>query len=278
MSQLRERFIRDLTIRNYSPSTIKSYVSALSCLGQRYKRCPSQITAEQIKQYLDELVKAKKSWSTINIVISSINRFYIETLGKDYSIERQKRPKKQSKLPCILSKEEVNRIISVHKNTKHRLILMTIYSAGLRIGELCRLKLTDIDSARMRIKIRNAKGHKDREVILSKILLEELREYYKKIHPKTYLFNGWKATRSIAVSTVRHIFNQAIKKCNIKKEVTPHSLRHSFATHLMDNGIDMRIIQSMMGHKSLKTTMIYCHLTEGKYGDIKSPLDDMSLN
>lgn len=176
MSQLRKRFIRDLTIRNYSPLTIRSYVSALSQLACRYKRCPSQITVEEMKDYLDEMVKAKKSWSTLNIFISSVNRFYKETLGKEGVLDRLKRAKKQRKLPSILSKQEVNKIINAHKNIKHRLILMTIYSAGLRIGELCRLKLTDIDSARMRIKIRDAKGHKDREVILSGMLLSELKK------------------------------------------------------------------------------------------------------
>ena len=275
MSQLRKRFIRDLTIRNYSPSTIKCYVSALSQIARRYNKCPSQITVEEMKDYLEEMVKAQKSWSTLNIVISSINKFYTDTLGKEDILDRLKRPKKQSKLPCVLSKEEVDRIIRVHTNTKHRLILMTIYSAGLRIGEVCRLKLSDIDSSRMRIIVKNAKGHKDREVILSAILLEELRIYFKRYHPKTYLFNGQTLDQPISASSVRNIFKRAIKKSNIYKNASTHTLRHSFATHLMDNGIDMRVIQSILGHKSLKSTMIYCHLTDGKYGDVKSPLDDL---
>ena len=276
MSQLRERFIRDLTIRNYSPRTIRSYVSAVSHLARQYGKCPSQVTVDELKEYINDLFKAGKSWSTVNVVISAINRFHVDTLGQDYILNKLPRPRSESKLPCVFSTQEVEILLECIKNLKHKTLLMTIYSAGLRIGEACRLKLSDIDSGRMRILVRNAKGHKDREVILAKKLLISLRQYFRSYRPEVYLFNGRTPGQPITLSTAQKAFKKALRISKIHKNASSHTLRHSYATHLMDKGIDIRIIQSLMGHKSMKTTMRYCHLTKSKYADVKSPLDELS--
>ncbi len=275
MSQLRERFIRDLTIRNYSPRTIHSYVTVVSKLAQRYEKCPSQVTIEELKEYINERVKAGKSWSTVNLIISAINRFHVDTLGQEHILERIARPKGESKLPCVFSTEDVEALLGCVKNIKHRVLLMTIYSSGLRIGEVCRLKINDIDSSRMRLIVRNGKGHKDREVILSRKLLVALREYFSLYHPEVYLFNGRTPGMPYSISSTRQVFRRALRTSKINKKACPHTLRHSYATHLMDKGIDVRIIQSLLGHKSIKTTMLYCHLTKSKYASVTSPLDDL---
>ena len=276
MSQLRERFIRDLTIRNYSPRTIRSYVSALIHLACKYNKCPSQISAEELKGHINDLVQSGKSWSTVNLVISAVNRFHVESLGNERQLDRLKRPKAELKLPCVLSIEEIDQLMGSVRNLKHRCLLMTIYSAGLRISEVCHLKLSDIDSSRMRIIIRNAKGHKDREVILSPKLLIILRDYFKRYHPQVYLFNGFVYGSPYTVRSTQKVFKKALKQAGINKKASTHTLRHSYATHLMDKGIDIRIIQSLLGHKSMKSTMRYCHLSNAKYADVKSPLDDLS--
>jgi site-specific recombinase XerD len=277
MSQLKARFVRDLKIRNYSPSTIKSYVSSIILLAKHFKKCPSKISSEELKDYLDILVSTGKSWATINQFISAVNRLHVDTLNNPYPMERIKRPRKQSKVPSILSVDEVKTIIDSIVNLKHKTIVMTIYSGGLRISELCHLRLSDIDSSRMRIIIRNAKGHKDREVILSAKLLVILRKYFIGYHPKTYLFNGMQHGSQYSNSSIRKILKRALTKCGIHKKVCVHTLRHSYATHLMDKGIDLRIIQSLLGHKSIKSTMRYCHLSKVKYAEVKSPLDDLSF-
>jgi site-specific recombinase XerD len=154
---------------------------------------------------------------------------------------------------------------------------MTIYSAGLRIGETKNLKLVDIDSSRMRIIVRDAKGHKDREVILSDKLLGILREYYTRYRPISFLFFGFNRNAPISSSTIQKICKRALKRAKIDKKASSHTLRHSYATHLMDKGIDLRIIQALLGHKSIKTTMQYCHLTKSRFADVKSPLDDLVI-
>ena len=188
MSQLRKRFIRDLNIRNYSQNTIKHYVGALSKLARHFGKCPSEISAEELKEYLNLLTLSNKSWSTVNMVISSVSLLYSVTLGKPPVMERIVRPKNVSKIPSVLSVEEVERFFAAIRNLKHRALFMTMYSAGLRVGEARNLNLSDIDSSRMRIIVRNAKGHKDREVILSDKLLGVLREYYIGYRPKLCWF------------------------------------------------------------------------------------------
>jgi site-specific recombinase XerD len=188
-----------------------------------------------------------------------------------------KRPRKDKKLPVILSKEEVANILSSVDNIKHKAILMLVYSAGLRVGEVVRLKPEDIDSKRMLIHVKGSKGRKDRYTVLSEIALQTLREYWKKYRPEKWLFEGAKEGRYISTRTADHIFRNACEKAGIKKEVSLHTLRHSFATHLLEGGTDLRYIQELLGHTHSKTTEIYTHVSTKSLGKIVSPLDTLNL-
>ena len=278
MSTLRKRFIRDLKIQNYSDHTITSYVSSISQIARYHDCCPSHLSVEQIKDYISHLRDLGRSWSTINLLISALNTFYIGTLGQPQKMEPISRPKKQSKIPNIFSPEEVTRLLKAVNNVKHRTFLMTMYAGGLRISEACKLKVIDVDSARMRIIVRNAKGHKDREVLLSKNLLKHLRVYYQKYRPDGYLFPGRDKSRPYSRTSARLIFARALKNAGLTKKATTHTLRHSFATHMMESGIDIRIVQSQLGHKSLRTTLQFCHLTDRSMAAVRSPFDDLSIN
>jgi len=277
MSQLRKRFIRDLKIRNYSSNTIRNYVTAVELLSRFYGICPSAITTEQIKDYLETLLKNKKSWSNVNIKMSAFNLFYRDTLEQGWKVQTLKRPKSQKRLPVVFTQEEVTRFLSVIGNVKHRTVMMTIYSAGLRCGEAANLRIRDIDSKRYRMMIRDAKGHRDREVILSKRLLTYLREYVRLCKPKDYLFYGQNINRPISTSSLRKIFKSAVEKSGIEKASHLHTLRHSFATHLLNKGVDIRIIQKLLGHRSVSTTVIYCHISKHRFDNTQSPLDDLAI-
>ena len=277
MSALRERFIRDLRIENYSERTIKSYVAEISLLARHYNKCPTIITEVEIKNYIEFRLAAGRSWSSINLFISAMHKLFNNTLNIPQRLERINRPKVEKKIPSVLSQDEVLTIIESTKNLKHRTFLMTIYSAGLRVGEACELRVGDIDSARMRIIVRNGKGHKDREVTLSELLLTSLRAYFKQYRPDTYLFPGMNRSKPYSQSSARAVLKKALKRSGITKKATPHTLRHSYATHMMDKGIDLRFIQALLGHKSIKTTLHYCHLSKHGMQSISSPLDDLNL-
>jgi site-specific recombinase XerD len=277
MSALRERFIRDLTIENYSKRTIISYVGEISLLARHYNKCPTAITEEEIKDYIAMRQAKGRSWSSINMFISALHKLFNTTLNDPRHLERINRPKVVKKIPSVLSQEEVLSILESTYNLKHKTFLMTIYSAGLRVGEACQLCVGDIDSARMRIIVRNGKGHKDREVRLSELLLSTLRVYFKQYRPVSYLFPGRDKSKAYSQSSVRAILKKALKRSGITKKATPHTLRHSYATHMMDKGIDIRFIQAFLGHKSIKTTLHYCHLSKAGMHAITSPLDDLKL-
>lgn len=277
MSQLRKRFIRDMRIRNYSDHTIRHYVMAVEHLSVYHGMCPSEISGEQIKDYLGSLLKNKNSWSNVNIKMSAFNLFFRDTLNQSWKIQSLKRPKAIKRLPIVFTEEEVASILNATENVKHRAILMTIYGAGLRCSEANTLKVSDIDSKRFRIKIRDTKGRQDREAILSKKLLLYLREYVKEYSPKEYLFYGEDIERPISISSMQKMITASVIKSGIKKKGSLHTLRHSFATHLFNKGVDLRIIQKLLGHRSIKTTLVYCHLSKRRFEDTQSPLDDLSV-
>ena len=214
------------------------------------------------------------SLSQQNQRINAIKFYYEKVLGRVKEFYDIERPRRERKLPTVLSKEEVKLMLDNTDNLKHKCILTTIYSGGLRRSELIELKVKDIDSSRKLIKIRNAKGKKDRYTILSGTLVKLLREYYKVYRPKEWLFEGQDGGQYSA-SSIEKIFHRAIHKAGIQKEVTPHSLRHSFATHLLEQGINLRYIQEILGHESPKTTQIYTHVATHEIGNIKNPLDDL---
>ena len=218
------------------------------------------------------MVRRDLSNSYINQAINSIKFYYEIVLGMPNRFYQIERPRKEKKLPKILSNAEVKKLISATTNIKHKCILALLYSAGLRRGELLNLRPSDIDSERMLVKVNDAKGNKDRYTLLAKSTLKDLRLYYKQYRPKDYLFEGQKGDRYSA-SSVANIIKQTTKKARIKKHVTAHILRHSFATHLIENGTDLRYIQILLGHNSTKTTEIYTHVASNTFNSIKNPLD-----
>lgn len=217
------------------------------------------------------MVNQKKvAASTLNIIISALKFYYGEVLQKNFIYEI-KRPKKDKKLPVVLGNEEVKRILNAISNIKHKVILMLVYSGGLQVGEIIKLRPEDIDSNRKLIYIRASKGRKDRYTLLSNVALQTLREYWKKEKPQKWLFPSWNKEKHITARTVQKIFQNACKKDGISKDVSVHSLRHSFATHLLESGIYLRYIQEPLGHKSSKTTEIYTHLSTKKSFCNKEP-------
>jgi site-specific recombinase XerD len=269
---------KELLSRKYSYKTVKGYLyynrDFLNFIG----KTPANINDSDIKDYLFYLAEEKQSaTSTLNQAINAL-KFYYGTMLKKKFVYEVKRPRKDKKLPIVLSKEEVAKILSSVDNIKHKAILMLVYSAGLRVGEVVKLKVEDIDSKRMLIHIKGSKGRKDRYTLLSEKALNILREYWKRYKSAKWLFEGAKAGRYLSTRTVQVIFEHAKEKAGIKKDVTVHSLRHSFATHLLEGGTDLRYIQELLGHAHSKTTEIYTHVSTKSIGKIKSPLDSLNLN
>lgn len=268
-----ESYLRKLELKKYANNTVKTYVSCFENFINYYNEQDiNKLDENDIRNYLAFLIKTNRSDSYINQAINSIKFYYETVLGlpnRFYSIER---PRKSIKLPVVLSKGDVLSIISNANNLKHKCIISLLYSAGLRRSELLNLKLTDIESNRMLIRVRDAKGNKDRYTLLSKNVLKDLRVYYKKYRPVNYLFEGQNKEQYSANSVGKVISNTA-KKAGIKIPVTPHTLRHSFATHLLESGTDIRYIQLLLGHNSTKTTEIYTHVAKNSFSSIKNPLD-----
>ncbi len=268
-----EEYLQKLKLKKYSNSTVKSYVHSFEAFINYYKGVELlSLNENDIRVYLQKLIEEERSNSYINIAINAIKFYYEMVLGmpnRFYSIER---PRKEFKLPKVLSKEEVLSIIDHTNNIKHRCIICLLYSSGLRRNELLNLKLNDIDSKRMVIRVEQAKGNKDRYTVLNKIVLEDLRKYYKKYNPKTYLFEGPILGNKYSHSSVLKIVVNAAERAGISIRVSPHILRHSFATHLLESGIDIRYIQLLLGHNSTKTTEIYTHVATNTFTDIKDLL------
>jgi len=269
----------ELEYRNFSPSSVKSYCTTMSAMEERLGKALSSITTEEFKVYLHDLIfNQRRSTSLINQHISAFKIFYSDILKNDWERIKIKRPKKVQKLPVVLSMDEVERLISVIINIKHRAMVMLLYSAGLRRSELLQIKPSDIDSENMKIHVRQGKGKKDRFTILSSKCLELLRLHYKLNRPKTYLFEPQGNEGStIAPTSLANILKKNAQKANIKKEVSPHTLRHSFATHMLEQGVNIKLIQRFLGHTSLKTTSVYLHLTNIDLTKVKSPLESMNV-
>ena len=272
-----EEFYRKLEIKMYSSSTANTYISFFEKFMNYYKdKSLSTIDENDIRNYLQKLVKEGRSHSYLNQAVNSIKFYYEVVMGmpnRFYSIER---PRPEHKLPKVISPEEVADLIKHTSNLKHKCIISLLYSAGLRRGELLNLKIENIDGKRMLIYVNGAKGNKDRVTILSANVLNMLREYFKEYRPKKFLFEGGKGL-SYSSTSVLAIIKKAAIRAKIKKNVTPHMLRHSFATHLLENGADIRYIQTLMGHSSTKTTEIYTQITIKHIKDIESPFDSLNL-
>ena len=273
-----EAFVNKLKTRRYSANTIRTYTDLFEEFINYYPGLdPKEISEKDIMQFLRYLVDERQiSTSYQNQSINAIKFYYEQVLKgkrKFYFVER---PRKEKRLPVVLSEEEVVRIFSQVNNLKHKCLLMLIYSAGLRIGEALNIKVVDIDSGRGQVSIRGAKGNKDRVSLLSASLLPPLREYYQRYQPNKYLFEGMGGGKYSARSA-QAVLKRAVKQSKIQKKVTLHTLRHSFATHLLENGTDLRYIQTLLGHNSSRTTEIYTHVSTKALRDIRSPLDKLNL-
>ena len=277
MTELRKQYISYMRYRNYSVRTIKSYCSCLIRLSKYYNLSPDKLTREQFMNYLYYLVEEKQvSAVFLNQMISAYKILIVEVLRREWEEFNIRRPSRSLKLPVVLSQEEVKRIIKVTNNLKHRTFISLIYSCGLRLEELCNLKVADLDSTRMQIHIHSGKGKKDRYVMLSQKILLLLREYWKRYRPKVYLFEGAIPGNAISRRTVQRAFQVAVIKSKIKKCPCLHTLRHSFATHLLEKGVNLIAIQKLLGHNHIKTTVTYTHL-QSTPASIKSPFDDMDV-
>lgn len=274
-----ERMIREMELRNYSERTIKSYSACMSKV-QNFSALPfDKITIELFKDYLHRRITVDGiSVSLVNQAISAFKIMQVDVFEREWEPIRIKRPRREKRLPVILTTGEVAKMISLTRNIKHKALIALAYSSGIRREETRTLKPGDIDSQGMRIHIVRGKGKKDRYTILSKKALELLRIYYKQERPITFLFEpNCKKGKYLGAETINKIVKNAALRAGIKKKISFHTLRHCFATHLLEKGVNLRLIQQFMGHSSIKTTSAYLHLANIKPGSIVSPFDDMDI-
>ena len=278
MTTLREKMVRDMQLRRLSDNTQRVYTHAVFALARHYMQAPDRLNDRQIQDYVLYMLNGRKlSWSTCDTNVAGLQFFYGVTLGRD-SMRLVLPPRKSEKrLPEILSAGEISRLFAAAHNLKHRVLLETAYSAGLRASELVRLKITDIDSGRMMIRVGQGKGNKDRYTLLSPRVLRHLRDYWRKYRPSSWLFQGQKPDRPLDRVSASKVFNAAKEEAGIRKVGGIHSLRHAFATHLLEAGVDVRTIQLLMGHKSILSTMRYLQVTRSKLGTTQSPLDLLTI-
>ena len=245
-------------------------------LEKHFKCSVDEVTSGQVKDFLHySIAERNLSVSYVNQMISAVKILQTDVLGRNWESIRIKRPRGIKNLPVVLSKEEIKSIIETTRNLKHRAILALIYSAGLRISEAVNLRPSDIDSDRKQIRIAG-KGNKYRYTLLSSYTLDMLRMYWRAYRPLRYLFEGQKKGQPVSRGTIQKVFREACRRAGIKKQATIHSLRHSFATHLLENGVNLKIIQSLLGHSFLRTTSIYLHVTRFDPSSVKSPFDDIA--
>ena len=278
MTQLRKLMLEELQRRNYSKTTVNAYVRMVEAFARHFHRSPDQLGPEEIRAYQVYLLTERKMGAhTVGHHTAALRFFFCKTLKRNYPIEEVPYPKAGRRLPIILTQEEAIRLIDSASNLFHRAMLMTLYSTGMRRAELCHLKVEDIDSTRMIIHIRHGKRNRDRDVPLSPKLLETLREYWCWMKPKTYLFpgtkNGWRADKPITPKVLWEACREAAQAAGITKNVRPHLLRHSFATHQVENGADLPTVQLLLGHSDLKATSIYLHLSERHLRAAGTPID-----
>lgn len=277
MSPLRQRMIEEMRLRNFSPHTRKAYIAAVASFAQFHDRSPDALGREDVRRYLVHLVEERKvSWSAYNIHLCALRFFYQETLGREMFLAGIRCPKEQKRLPAVLSFAEVQRVFNAAANLQQRALLTTIYAAGLRVSEAVALKIADIDSRRMMIRVRLGKGQKDRYVPLSPQLLDLLRAYWRAEHPVEWLFPGRDPGQPAGTHVVTRLCQRIRGKLQLSKPLTAHVLRHSFATHLLEAGTDLRTIQLLLGHRSLKTTAIYTHVSPARLESTVSPLELLS--
>lgn len=282
MTALRKRMLEELQRRNYSSETTRAYLFAVKDFASYFGRSPDKLGQEHLRQYQLHLLNDRKlAVETVVVRISALRFFFVKVLRRPYREIDLVYPKRPERLPVILSEEEVARLIESAITSYHRVILMTLYGTGLRNKELCRLRVLDVDSQRMVVHVRQGKGNKDRDVTLSPRLLEVLRAYWKWRKPKTYLFPSLyrkSPEQPIDSKTVWYAVREAARRAGIKKKVSPHLLRHSWATHLLERGTDLKTIQVLLGHVDLEATTIYLHLSQRHMQGVNNPMEALPIS
>ena len=277
MTPLRRRMTEDLILHNRSPKTIRTYINWVADFARHFHASPDRLGPEHVRSYLLHLIQERQVSCNVHKQARLALQFlYRVTLGREWVVEKVACPKAPKKLPVVLSQDEMARFLDALRNPKHRALLMTAYAAGLRLSEVARLRVEDIDSARMVIHVRQGKGHKDRDVMLSPRLLAVLRAYWAKDRPRPYLFPGRQPDRPVSPRTVQMVCRRALEASGLSKHVHMHTLRHSFATHLLESGTDLRTIQVLLGHHSFSTTARYIHVATAALKSTRSPFDDLA--
>jgi integrase/recombinase XerD len=277
LNPLRRRMIEDMQVRNLSPATQRCYVHAVAKFAQHFNRSPDRLGLADIRTYQIHLATTGASWAGFNVAVCALRFFYGVTLGRTAMVERIPYAHKRRQLPVILSANEVTRFFAVVPNLKHRMALMTAYAAGLRVSEVAHLKIADIDSERMLIRVDRGKGGRDRYIMLSPLLLGMLRAYWREARPTHWLFPGQDEGRPLDPSVLQAACRTARARAKLGKPVTVHTLRHSFATHLLEAGTDIRTIQVLLGHRDLSTTARYTQVAATTIGNTASPFDRLKL-
>lgn len=276
MGTWREQLLADLQLKGIKPRTQHNYLREADNLEQYFSKSPEELQESEIKDYLLHLLHDKKvSEGTFRFYVAALKALY-RTLNREWLVEKICYPKRKKTLPVVLDLSEVEALFAVTENIKHKAILMIIYSSGLRISEAANLKITDIDSKRMMVRVQQGKGSKDRYTILSQTALEQLRQYWRQYRPKEWLFEGSNDTH-LSITSIWQIFHDAKKRAGITKPVSPHSLRHSFATHLVEAGTSLHHVQLLLGHRSPTTTTVYLHVSRVNLSQVTSPLDKVPI-
>lgn len=274
MTPLRQRMIEDMQMRNLAPNTQIAYVRAVAGLAQYLGKSPDQAGPEDVRRYLLHLVREQRvGWSTYKVSRCGLKFFFGTTLDREQALDHVPCAREPRRLPQALSQEEIRRFLAVIRNVKHKALFMTAYGTGLRAAELVELRVEDIDSAAMLIRVREGKGRKERHVKLSPLLLKVLRDYYQARRPQGWLFPGTRPGKPMTAATVTKLARAICGRAGLSKRITTHIFRHTYATHMLDAGADLRTIQVLLGHRNIKSTAIYLHVSKAKIDAAPNPLD-----
>ena len=276
MDAVREQMMKDLQLKGITPRTQKKYLREVGIMAQYFDKPLEELGEQEVKDYLVHMLESRKvSRGTYRGYVAGIKFLYKTTLNREEVVEKIHYPKAKKTLPVVLALAEVKAILSATENLKHRALLTITYSAGLRVSEAAKLRVTDIDSKRMMVRVQQGKGGKDRYSILSQAALELLRRYWRQYRPKQWLFEGQKEGSTLCYTAIRNIFFEAKKRAGITKPASVHTLRHSFATHLIEAGTSLHHVQLLLGHRSATTTTVYLHVSKMNLARVCSPLDSI---
>jgi len=277
MTPLRQRMIEDMQLRNFAPTTQRSYIHYVAEFARYFNCSPERLDLEAVRIYQLHLLQERKlSAQSVNTFVSAVQFLYLETLQMPWKKEDFPRSRVEQKLPVVLTQDEIRRFFDHVPGVKYRAALMTCYGAGLRVSEVVSLQISDIDSGRMLLRVEHGKGGKDRYAMLSPCLLEVLRCYWRAMRPAgPWLFPSWRSHRHLSAGALQVACREAWQRCELPKRVTPHCLRHCFATHLLENGVDTRVIQALLGHRRIETTALYTAVSPRLISRTASPLDQM---